>query len=225
MKVDEAKTIIEEQLKNYCLENIVGKSRNAREYSWCNCYEEFGNAFEKVKTKEVIDINELALQLGFFLASWGMYTRRTFLLDYNHEIHKDAVEILISHSDLRFNEISVAYESSRVDSLKNELIDSYKVYKKNQNTMSEILISKIILGTLGCTPAYDTNFVIGLRRMGAANRSFKLESINELKLLCIECKDIFGHHRICLKERTGIEYPDMKLLDMAIWQYGKRGYA
>ena len=57
--------------------------------SWDNCFKIFSN--------EKPDDNH-ALQLGFYLASWGMYRGSGGLLQKNHLIHEGAVEIIYKNS-------------------------------------------------------------------------------------------------------------------------------
>ena len=62
--------------------------------SWKHCYE----AFEDVSK----DNDYLALHLGFYLASWGMYRGSTGLLQKDYKIHVGAVAIIKKyHKDLR----------------------------------------------------------------------------------------------------------------------------
>ena len=85
--------------------------------------------------------------------------------------------------------------------------------------MSPVLITKILLGTLGCVPAYDTFFGIGAEYLGLEEKSYNKNSLLELA-------DIYEEHNDCLEEvRRGFEggglvYPQMKLLDMGFWQVG-----
>lgn len=53
--------------------------------SWDNCFKAFSPS-----TKSEVQ----ALELAFYLASWGMYRGSSGLLQKNHLIHKGAVDIL-----------------------------------------------------------------------------------------------------------------------------------
>lgn len=85
--------------------------------------------------------------------------------------------------------------------------------------VSPVLITKILLGTLGCVPAYDTFFQKGARHLGLKEKSYNEDSLLELV-------DFYESHNDRLEEaRRGMRtedlvYPQMKLLDMGFWQVG-----
>ena len=85
--------------------------------------------------------------------------------------------------------------------------------------VSPVLITKILLGTLGCVPAYDTFFEKGVRYLGLEEKNYNEDSLLELA-------DFYEEHNDRLEEaRRGMQcedliYPQMKLLDMGFWQIG-----
>lgn len=85
--------------------------------------------------------------------------------------------------------------------------------------MSQVLITKIVLGTLGCVPAYDRFFGIGVKYLGLEKDSCNEESFLELA-------DFYEAHNDRLEEaRHGMQcevltYPQMKLLDMGFGRSG-----
>ena len=85
--------------------------------------------------------------------------------------------------------------------------------------MSPVLITKILMGTLGCVPAYDRFFQDGAKYLGLEHNSYKEKSLLELA-------DFYEAHNDRLEEaRRGMRtedlvYPQMKLLDMGLWQIG-----
>ena len=85
--------------------------------------------------------------------------------------------------------------------------------------VSPVLITKILMGTLGCVPAYDRFFEEGARHLGLKEKSYNEDSLLELA-------DFYEEHDDRLEEarrgmRTGdLIYPQMKLLDMGFWQVG-----
>ena len=101
------------------------------------------------------DIDYLTLQLAFYLASWGMYRGSSELLQKDYLIHEPVVEIVRSNGELRKE--NVTYED--IESI-NEIIEKIKKEYKVAN-VSRTLVSKILLGTLGCIPALDRFFCDG----------------------------------------------------------------
>ncbi len=85
--------------------------------------------------------------------------------------------------------------------------------------VSPVLITKILMGTLGCVPAYDRFFEEGARHLGLEKKSYNEDSLLELA-------DIYEAHNDRLEDaRRGMRtddliYPQMKLLDMGFWQIG-----
>lgn len=85
--------------------------------------------------------------------------------------------------------------------------------------MSPVLNTKILMGTLGCVPAYDRFFVDGIKKHKVTTGEYSRESV--LRLV-----DFYEAHNDHLEEvRRGFEcdgliYPQMKLLDMGFWQIG-----
>ena len=85
--------------------------------------------------------------------------------------------------------------------------------------VSPVLITKILLGTLGCVPAYDTFFEKGVRHLGLKEKDYNEDSLLEL------AKFYEAHNDRLEEARRGmwtddLIYPQMKLLDMGIWQVG-----
>ena len=88
-----------------------------------------------------------------------------------------------------------------------------------ESPVSPVLITKILMGTLGCVPAYDRFFEEGAKYLGLEKKSYNEDSLLELA-------DIYEAHNDRLEEaRRGMRvgdliYPQMKLLDMGFWQVG-----
>lgn len=179
--------------------------RFTRYRSWRYCYDFFQNEFKK----ERIDTNLLSLNLAFFLASWGMYRGSSKLINYDYTIHNNAVKILYRYKD------SDVRELERTIALKDELI---KHYKENAGNISlDMLVSKIILGTLGTSIAYDEYAKKALRELKDNNlqQTFSRKGIKKLLQFYQYNKDEIDS--LCYK----YNYPIMKILDMYLFEYGK----
>lgn len=190
--------------------------------SWDNCHKSFN-----VSTQTSIHV----LELAFYLASWGMYRGSSGLLQKNHLIHKGAVDILFSKEGQKLqcnskNEISKS-DINNILNLKNKLANHYKNIKFKKGAEEEksisptnTLLSKILLGTLGCLPAYDRYFIDGLRERKIKNKTLNRASLNELfdfiELYEIEIDNAQKFVMIKIQQH----YPKMKILDMYFWQIG-----
>ena len=192
--------------------------------SWDNCY----IAFQEKKKTEIH-----TLQLAFFLASWGMYRGSGGLLQKNHLIHEGAVDIILHEDNYKLrcdrnNEVSKE-NIPKIINLKRELAEYYydKKFINGKNDEKRIsptdtLISKILLGTLCCCPAYDRYFLAGLKEKKMKYNTFDINSLNELF-------DFIGKNnnkteiesaQKLIESKTGNYYPAMKVLDMYFWQIG-----
>ena len=96
--------------------------------------------------------------------------------------------------------------------------------KQNHNAISDILISKILLGTMGCIPAFDTNFKKGIhgeiingKRLKAsltADSIYRLFQYYKNDAKLEKLRKEFSQMNKC-------DYPPMKVLDSCFWQKGK----
>lgn len=84
-----------------------------------------------------------------------------------------------------------------------------------ESAPTPLLITKILLGTMGCTPAYDRFFCAGLKKV-EMTQAFGKKSYLELMEFYYENRDEIRNAR----KATVIEYPIMKLLDMYFWSLG-----
>lgn len=88
-----------------------------------------------------------------------------------------------------------------------------------QNKLSDTLITKILMGTLGCVPAYDRYFIAGVKSQNVTTRNYNMGSV--LKLVDFYERNK-GHFEQARKQLSVYElpYPQMKMLDMGFWQIG-----
>lgn len=76
---------------------------------------------------------------------------------------------------------------------------------------------KILLGTLGCVPAYDRYYVQAVKQYGISTGNYNRESVKDVAKYYLTYKDDFEIVRAELSLH-GAEYPTMKLMDMCMWQ-------
>ena len=190
--------------------------------SWKHCYD----AFKDVNK----DNDYLALHLGFYLASWGMYRGSTGLLQKDYKIHIDAVAIIKKyHKDLRCNKDFEATKDNieQIIALKKELHDYYNSFKylNNKNELkkkppTDTLLSKIVLGTLGCSPAFDRYFNDGIKLYKIKATKFEKKDFEELCNFIERNRIEIVKFQNELFEKEGIYYPIFKLVDMFFWNEG-----
>ena len=199
---------------------------NGRSRSWEHCYRVFRDA----RTDPSPDCDYLSLHLAFYLASWGMYRGSSFLLQKDYKVLSPIVEkILKPEYDCLFG---VACADLREPGVQEQLTNA-RNYIANHfgpirdevagrevpTPVSPVLITKILMGTLGCVPAYDRFFQDGVATYKVTTQEYSLKSV--LRLV-----DFYEVHNDRLEEvRRGMRnddliYSQMKLLDMGFWQIG-----
>ncbi len=207
--------------------NRCVNDRHHRYRSWEHCYRYFHS--------RAPDPDIAALHLAFYLASWGMYRGSSALLWKDYKIHKPATAKLLEEkyqplwrlkpddasNDKVTADLIVALSNALKNTYKKQIIE---VNGKSRHKFqpSDILITKILLGTVGCTPACDRFFIDGFR-------SKKLKPLRFSKLFLCTVFEFYRTQRSELLKaqenihsKTGVTYPVMKLVDMYFWEIGSR---
>lgn len=211
---------IVEYIKRYY--ELSAHDPNHRYKSWEHCYSYF--------RENQPNIEIACLHLAFFLASWGMYRGSGFLLQKDYLIHKKAVEYLLSikkyfdHHDYSRSNLKFIEELlNHVEYIKNTYVsNNIKVVNgTTQNVnVTNTLATKIMLGSLGCVPAFDRFFIKGLRLAGMSYSNLDKRKLTLVYDFYIKHEDEFDAAKIYILNKSGIKYPPMKLVDMFFWQIG-----
>ena len=198
---------------------------NSRYRSWEHCYSCFMRARNN---KKDADNDYLSLQLAFYLASWGMYRGSSFLLQKDYKVHIPAVEELMKGeydvlAGIQCTDFNNECNRNLLERIYLLLEDHYGrvrcEVRNAENAPSSILITKILLGTLGCVPAYDQYFTAGIRDQRVATCKYSTRSIMQLVGFYEENAAQLKSVRSEMWVGT-LKYPQMKLLDMGFWQLG-----
>ena len=193
-----------------------GRKPDERYASFDFCYNYFYSFYKESRVNEIANekkIQTSCLQLGFYLASWGMMRGSSFLLEKSVRNYQKLI-IAISKMNPKLWEIDADnYDEETIKLLldcKRQIIQALGI----KNKPSITLITKIMLGVFANIPAYDQYF----------RKSFKLHSVNEKSLLKIkkfydENREIFDSYKIhtfdfLTSQETDIIYTKAKLIDM-----------
>ena len=236
MDIDKALDLTEKAYK------AIKSGKNYRDMSWEYCFTEFENAHscESSVLSNPSYLDYLALHLGFYLASWGMYRGSSFLLSFDYKIHTDAVKIVLDpkYDPLWAIDAKSLLSSTNLallDDVSERLSDYYEKYRivhyklvgkfiPKKCNISQTLITKILLGTISCTPAFDRFVIEGIKRLGASTATYNKRSIEGLCYYYDDPKNYSSLENLRKKmsiTATGTNYPQMKLLDMVLWNVGK----
>lgn len=203
--------------------NETIKDEHARYMSWGHCYKAFSEN-RNITDEQTVDY--LALHLAFYLASWGMYRGSSFLLQKDYKVHIPIVKIIQEEKYNPLLGISAGDLCKRsnlalLDEIGARIRDCYAEEKPAfddiVNNATDTLITKILLGTLGCVPAYDRYYVKSVKKYHISSGTYNRNSVYCVAKFYCNNLDEFEklRHEI---NKCGIEYPPMKLMDMCFWQ-------
>lgn len=196
-----------------------GREADARYASFDYCFNYFQSFREAKNIAALADSTNIqlsCLSLGFYLASWGMFRGSAELLQKSARHLRAAIE-LIAAADPTLWEIDAhCYSEQNVK----HLLDMGRTFRQSYPGMSDILITKIMLGVFGNVPAFDTNFKTGfqvstfgpkaLRKIGA----FYNENVEIIEKYRTQTLDFVSG------EATRRKYTRAKVIDMAFFVEG-----
>jgi hypothetical protein len=223
IELDTVNYIIESSKRFY---DEMKQDPNARYRSWEHCYSSFYHA----RGKKDVDIDYLSLQLAFYLASWGMYRGSSFLLQKDYKIHipvikellKEKYDSLMGIECSEYRKLSNQHLLEELNEFVSEYYETVRDSVKTQeikNDVSNTLITKILMGTLGCVPAYDRYFISGIKRQKVAIGNYNIKSVLQLVDFYEKNADKLNQVQKSMKVYE-LPYPQMKIIDMGFWQIG-----
>ncbi|MFE5321610.1 hypothetical protein ACFQ88_23170 [Paenibacillus sp. NPDC056579] len=202
--------------------------KHHRYLSWAHCYGFFRQNKDQLTDVHVFD--HACLHLAFYLASWGMLRGSSFLLQKDYKVHEYVLRELYLNTDT----YQTYYEPKFSHSVHNGYFDGIdqmietvrRAYSDNifsttgeDVSVTDTLVSKILLGLFGNMPAYDRYFLQGLKVHGLKNTILQEKSLNTLiefyknhEEEFIKCQKLLESHHT--------QYTPMKLVDMYFWQVG-----
>ena len=190
--------------------------------SWEHCYRFF--------MQQPTDVDLASLHLGFYLASWGMYRGSTFLLQKDYRVHQPVVEELLKPRYAAIRAVSLTdLRSERGPKLITMILELVRWIQQcyvdtigedaRRINVTDTLATKILMGTLGCIPAYDRFFIDGIKQCGLRFSYLNRKNFSALIDYCVRHEGDFrqAQQRI---SADGFIYPDMKVIDMYFWMRG-----
>ena len=199
----------------------------SRGRAWEQCFRAFKGVIQK-GSASAQDIDSLSAHLYAFLACWGMQRNSKIMTNLNHTFFNRVCEIMISdeYKLLRApseKEIKNPEYATRVYDLYKDILDVLTEEKeKYEETIdaatTPTLISKIMLGGLGCIPAYDRFFKDALSILEISPRIWGKHSIEQVcQQLVLDSPETVK----LLRVNSPKDYPIMKNIDLALWSIGK----
>ena len=221
------KKIKEEDFINTTSLYIEGlkKDQNMRYRSFDHCYFYFQKNYKKYRDDAIKDT--MALHLFAYLSSWGML-RNSFLLQKDYQFNREVVEIIAKkmYETANNNNNNKNLSAEDLIELRDAIRGYYigkKFYKPVQSgfvmkeraikNVTDVLISKILLGTTGLVPAFDRYVKRAMKEI-SIDGSFNEGSVHLLNIFVEENDEAIKKVQKTIKNDLGVEYPPMKVVDM-----------
>lgn len=201
---------------------LLDRGPNGREASFDYCFNHFQSAFVEERLPALVEQPHLelsCLQLGFYLASWGMFRGRSKLLRHSSRFYEPLVRH-IARADSRLWTLDLPdYDESGRRLI---LEEAQAVRSALFPSASDILVTKVMLGVYGCVPAFDTYFVSSFGG-GLCEGSL------------VRLRDFYLQHAITIDrlrpstigflsgDATLFKYTAAKIVDMHFFTAGMRG--
>jgi hypothetical protein len=207
-------------------EYLSDRNPDARYASFDYCFNYFQGFREREEIQTLANsdnIQNSCLQLGFYLASWGMYRGSARLLQTSAR-HLVAIIKVIANTEQSVWELDAGSysEQANIDLLLGSA-DNIRSACPDLN-MSEKLLTKILLGVFGCVPAFDTYFMRGWGAEG--NRAtFNPATLRQIARFYRENAEVIDDRRpytynfLC-GEQTRRKYSQAKMIDMIFFTEG-----
>jgi hypothetical protein len=209
---------IESNLRRY-----LGDRNPASRYSSFDyCFNYFQSHHEtgcinEVSTGEALQLS--CLHLGFYLASWGMLRGSSQLLQRSVRSFVPVVEALVAAPPELWTLDVNGYSEDAITGV----LDFARVLRRMlHNGASDILVTKVMLGTMGCVPAFDTNF-----KRGFGVATFGRKSLREVHAFYRDHATLIEAHReptldFGTGRPTERRYTRAKVIDMIFYIEGMK---
>lgn len=194
-----------------------------QERSWDYCYRWF-NHDRTVPHDERRD----CLELGYYLASWGMFRGSGILMNTNLAAWSDTIRVIDRHHG--------AMQTVDLDGSDDEWVRLHAAYQDLERALpgskpTATLVTKVMVGVWGCIPALDTYVDKGLRQLLLPDQQgFSTLTRRFYDFLCdLRCthrRNIDHHSNVQLAtfgtpDRWQTRIPPGKVLDTYLFQIGR----
>jgi hypothetical protein len=152
---------------------------------WEHCYQFFRS---KTRQALVADKSGAALQLGFYLASWGMYRGSSFLLQRAYTVHEAVVERLAGpeFSELWNNEVGSEPPDARLVQQILAAVAAVKEAYAPFGVATDTFTTKVLLGTIACVRPCDRFFIDGFKKSGRQYSYLNAPFVERILQFCSE---------------------------------------
>ena len=226
---------IEANIRSYLDGNSTSLGRMADEryasFDYCfNYFQSFRDA-ENIPLLASADNMQIScLQLGFYLASWGMYRGSADLLQKSARALLPVIEFIAHSEALRVEDGKTPWNVDLHCYTKANILLLLLTAEKLRAVLplgaSDILVTKTMLGVFGNVPAFDDNFKYGCK-VARICATFGERSLNEIGRVYQANAAIIDRYRVPALDfgtgqQTGRKYTRAKVMDMAFFMEGSK---
>jgi hypothetical protein len=182
-------------------------------FNFFQSFRESGDLGGLVSTE---NIQISCLQLGFYLASWGMLRGSAELLQKSARHFIPLIETIASTESSLWEIDADRYTESNIAAL----LDLARRLRLANGGMSDILVTKVMLGVFGTVPAFDSNF-----RRGFGAATFGAKALRKIGAFYKDNAELLDGYRVptldfVTGEPTKRLYTRAKVIDMVFFIEG-----
>lgn len=210
------------EIERNIAEYLGDRKPTARYASFDYCFNYFQFHREQGRLDDLLrgEALQLAcLHLGFYLASWGMLRGSTQLLQRSVRTYVPVVESLVCAPAELWTLDTDCYDELGIA----RILDFARALRRTlHDGASDILVTKVMLGTMGCVPAFDGNFNKGFGRS-----TIGAKTLRRIGQFYKDHADIIEAHReptldFDTGNPTDRRYTRAKVIDMIFFIEGER---
>jgi hypothetical protein len=199
---------------------LDGRKPNERYASFDYCFNYFQSFRESGDVSALVsptNVQLSCLQLGFYLASWGMLRGSAELLQKSARNLIPIIEV-VAHTEASLWELDAhCYTESNIQ----RLLQLANTIRQTQRNMSDTLVTKIMLGVFGGVPAFDANF-----KRGFGVAKFGPKALRKISDFFHDHAEVINANRVptldfISGEHTQRRYTRAKVIDMAFFVEGQ----
>ena len=190
------------------------------------CYNYFQDAQVQGNTGALADedrLMESCLQLGFYLASWGMMRGSGKLIKRSLSGLVPVVQAIAAEqkSTWDLDAGSLVDHADEVHDLGERLRGVFGFQA------SDTMVTKVMLGVFGCVPAFDNNFCRGFKADQGTSASLRVKGLRAVGNYYaehraeIDAQEVFTLD-FSTERETSRRYPAAKIIDIVFFQEGTK---
>ena len=196
-----------------------GRKPDARyaSFDYCfNYFQSYRDSGDISAAASLANVQLSCLHLGFYLASWGMLRGSAELLQKSARHFVPIIEAIANAEASLWELDADRYTESNIE----RLLEQAGTIRRANGGMSDVLVTKIMLGVFGSVPAFDTNF-----RRGFGVTTFGAKALKKVGAFYSDNAEVIDKYRVptldfVSGEPTQRSYTRAKVIDMAFFIEG-----